>query len=204
MRLPPDSVDQLLDKDNALDGFSRAQVSMILTNPNLEDNPILITIPSEDEESEDTTVDIDICIATVSTGPMNCTAAINTSLEYLNATFGLENLVTDCAETTITTEVISWTEEEIGGFPDIVSEDLGFAIHAREKGYRGRFVEDVICYEDFPDTVRAFRIRHMKWTRGTSEFLSKMGGWLLRAKNITWAEKLDILFPTLSYQRIGP
>ncbi|MCO6490308.1 MAG: glycosyltransferase [Phaeodactylibacter sp.] len=88
--------------------------------------------------------------------------------------------------------------EEVGGFPDIVSEDLGFAIHIREKGYRGRFVEDVVCYEDFPDTVRAFRIRHMKWTRGTSEFLSKKMGWLLKAKNITWTEKLDILFPTLN------
>lgn len=88
--------------------------------------------------------------------------------------------------------------EEIGGFPDIVSEYLGFAIHARELGYRGRFVEDVICYEDFPDTVRAFRIRHMKWTRGTSEFLSKKMAWLLKAKNISWAEKLDILFPTLN------
>lgn len=88
--------------------------------------------------------------------------------------------------------------EEVGGFPDIVSEDLGFAIHIREKGYRGRFVEDVVCYEDFPDTVRAFRIRHMKWTRGTSEFLSKKMGWLLRAKNISWTEKLDILFPTLN------
>ena len=88
--------------------------------------------------------------------------------------------------------------EEVGGFPDIVSEDLGFAIEIRELGYRGRFVEDVICYEDFPDTVRAFRIRHMKWTRGTSEFLSKKMGWLLKAKNISWAEKLDILFPTLN------
>ncbi len=88
--------------------------------------------------------------------------------------------------------------EEIGGFPEIVSEDLGYAIHIREKGYRGRFVEDVICYEDFPDTVRAFRIRHMKWTRGTCEFLKLKMGWLLRAKNISWAEKLDILFPTLN------
>ena len=88
--------------------------------------------------------------------------------------------------------------EEIDGFPDIVSEDLGFAIHAREKGYRGRFVEDVICYEDFPDNVRAFRIRHMKWTRGTSEFLRKKMGWLLRARNISWTEKLDVLFPTLN------
>ena len=88
--------------------------------------------------------------------------------------------------------------EEVGGFPDIVSEDLGFAIEIREKGYRGRFVEDVICFEDFPDTVRSFRVRHMKWTRGTSEFLSKKMAWLLRAKNISWAEKLDILFPTLN------
>lgn len=88
--------------------------------------------------------------------------------------------------------------EEMGGFPDIVSEDLGFAIHARESGYRGRFLENVICYEDFPDSVRAFRIRHMKWTRGTSEFLSKKMGWLLRAKNISWTEKFDILFPTLN------
>ncbi len=88
--------------------------------------------------------------------------------------------------------------KEIGGFPDIVSEDLGFAIHIREKGYRGRFVEDVVCYEDFPDTIRAFRIRHMKWTRGTSEFLKKKMKWLLQAKKITWTEKLDILFPTLN------
>ena len=88
--------------------------------------------------------------------------------------------------------------EEIGGFPDIVSEDLGFAIHAREKGYRGRFLQNVVCYEDFPDTVRSFRVRHMKWTRGTSEFLHKKFKWLVKAKNITWAEKLDILFPTFN------
>ena len=88
--------------------------------------------------------------------------------------------------------------EEIGGFPDIVSEDLGFAIRIREKGYRGRFVEDVICFEDFPDTVRAFRIRHMKWTRGTCEFLFKEAGRLIKSRKITWAEKLDILFPTMN------
>lgn len=88
--------------------------------------------------------------------------------------------------------------EKIGGFPDIVSEDLGFAIHARELGYRGRFLEDVICYENFPDSVRSFRIRHMKWTRGTSEFLKKKMGFLIRAKNISLTEKLDILFPTMN------
>jgi cellulose synthase/poly-beta-1,6-N-acetylglucosamine synthase-like glycosyltransferase len=88
--------------------------------------------------------------------------------------------------------------EKIGGFPEIVSEDLGFAIKIRELGYRGFFQEDVICYEDFPETVRTFRVRHMKWTRGTSEFLSKELKWLIKAKKITWQEKMDILFPTLN------
>lgn len=88
--------------------------------------------------------------------------------------------------------------EKIGGFPDIVSEDLGFAIRAREVGYRGRFIEEVICYEDFPDTVRTFRVRHMKWTRGTCEFLYKEALPLIRSRNISWMEKLDILFPTMN------
>lgn len=88
--------------------------------------------------------------------------------------------------------------EKIGGFPEIVSEDLGFAIRIRELGYRGYFKEDVVCYEDFPETVRAFRVRHMKWTRGTCEFLNKEFRNLVKAKKITVQEKLDILFPTLN------
>lgn len=88
--------------------------------------------------------------------------------------------------------------EAIGGFPEIVSEDLAFAIKARELGYRGRFVEDVVCFEQFPETVRAFRVRHMKWTRGTCEFLHRMGRDLVRSKRISTSEKLDILFPTLN------
>ncbi|MDX2282714.1 MAG: glycosyltransferase [Bacteroidia bacterium] len=88
--------------------------------------------------------------------------------------------------------------EQAGGFPDIVSEDLGYAIRIRELGYRGRFAEDVVCFEDFPETVRAFRVRHMKWTRGTCEFLYRETGRLLRARRIPWMEKLDILMPTLN------
>jgi len=88
--------------------------------------------------------------------------------------------------------------EMAGGFPEIVSEDLAFAIRIRELGYRGKFIEDVVCYEDFPDTIRAFRIRHMKWTRGTCEFLLKEAGRLIRSPKISWMEKLDVLFPTLN------
>lgn len=88
--------------------------------------------------------------------------------------------------------------EEVGGFPEIVSEDLAFAIAIRERGYYGVFAEDVVCFEEFPRDVRAFRIRHVKWTRGTCEFLFKWAGRLIGARRITVAEKLDILFPTLN------
>lgn len=90
----------------------------------------------------------------------------------------------------------SW--EAVGGFPELVSEDLAFAIAIREHGYHGRFVEDVVCLEEFPETVRAFRVRHVKWTRGTCEFLHRWMAPLLRAKSVTTVEKLDILFPTLN------
>lgn len=88
--------------------------------------------------------------------------------------------------------------EEIGGFPEIVSEDLGFSLRARQHGWHGVFVEDVICLEAFPETIRDFRIRHMKWTRGTCEFFAREMWPALRSRTIPLVEKLDVLFPALS------
>jgi len=88
--------------------------------------------------------------------------------------------------------------KQINGFPEIVSEDLAYAIAIREHGYYGTFARDVVCKEDFPETVRAFRIRHIKWTRGTCEFLSHCMSGLVRSRNISLVEKLDILFPTIN------
>ena len=84
----------------------------------------------------------------------------------------------------------------VGGFPEVVSEDLAYAIAIREQGYYGTFAEDVTCFEEFPETVRSFRVRHVKWTRGTCEFLHRYGLDLLRSNRMPWSEKLDILFPT--------
>lgn len=90
----------------------------------------------------------------------------------------------------------AWTAA--GGFPHLVSEDLAFAIAAREQGYVGAFAEDVVCLEEFPDSVRNFRRRHVKWSRGTAEFLDHYVGRLARSRRITTAEKLDILLPTIN------
>lgn len=88
--------------------------------------------------------------------------------------------------------------EDAGGFPELVSEDLAFALRIREKGWRGHFAEEIVCYEDFPETMRAFRVRHMKWTRGTCEFLAKEMRRVLFSPRIPLVEKLDVLFPTLN------
>jgi len=85
-----------------------------------------------------------------------------------------------------------------GGFPELVSEDLAFAIVAREHGYVGAFEKDVVCWEEFPATVRDFRRRHVKWSRGTAEFLHRYAGKLIRSRRISATEKADILFPTVN------
>ncbi|MGE0352897.1 MAG: glycosyltransferase [Gemmatimonadales bacterium] len=88
--------------------------------------------------------------------------------------------------------------EDVGGFPEIVSEDLAFSLRARHHGWHGVFAEHVICQEEFPETIRAFRVRHMKWTRGTCEFFAREMWPALRSRRIPLVEKLDVLFPALS------
>ena len=88
--------------------------------------------------------------------------------------------------------------KQVKGFPELVSEDLAYAIAIRELCYYGTFAEDVVCQEDFPETVRAFRIRHIKWTRGTCEFLAQYMMRLIKSRNVSMVEKMDILFPTIN------
>jgi len=88
--------------------------------------------------------------------------------------------------------------EKVGGFPEIVSEDLAFATRIRQLGYRGYFVREVTCYEDFPETYRQFRKRYEKWVMGACEYLHHEFLPFLMSKRITLTEKLDVLFSSFS------
>ncbi len=83
--------------------------------------------------------------------------------------------------------------KEVGGFPETVTEDLAFSSIIREKGYRGIFAPDVICYEDFPEDYSRFRRRNARWIKGTTEYLLRWYPNLLMSKGVSWFEKLDIL-----------
>ena len=81
----------------------------------------------------------------------------------------------------------------LGGFPEILSEDLAFTSLLRERGYVGLFVPDVVCYEDLPATYPQYLRRQERWIKGTTEYLLRYFPRLARRKNVAWFEKLDIL-----------
>jgi glycosyltransferase involved in cell wall biosynthesis len=58
---------------------------------------------------------------------------------------------------------------EVGKFPEIVSEDFGFALNVSNKRQRGRYLKDIISYEDFPVDFGSFMIRLKKFASGTAE-----------------------------------
>lgn len=52
--------------------------------------------------------------------------------------------------------------ETNGGFPEIVSEDIGFLIDSLYNGYKIIFANDIICDERFPVDYLSFRKRSVK------------------------------------------
>ena len=83
--------------------------------------------------------------------------------------------------------------EEVGGFPEIVAEDLAFSTEAAQLGYRGYFAHDVVSYEDFPEGYRQFRRQQAKYVKGACEYLHRACLPYLKSPNVRWFEKLDVL-----------
>jgi cellulose synthase/poly-beta-1,6-N-acetylglucosamine synthase-like glycosyltransferase len=90
-----------------------------------------------------------------------------------------------------------------GGFPEIVAEDIGFAIDALRAGYRVAFAQDVICEEEFPPDYAAFRKRHKKWTEGNMEFIRTYSRRIFFDRAFKWHERLDIILFTYSLPLTG-
>lgn len=83
--------------------------------------------------------------------------------------------------------------EAVGGFPEVITEDLAFSALLAEKGLQGLFLEDVICYEDFPTSYNAFRRQHERYIIGTTQAMCKYLKRVLKSKQISLTEKIDFL-----------
>ena len=81
--------------------------------------------------------------------------------------------------------------EEVGGFPEVASEDIAFSSVLLERGLRGAYAEEVVCYEDFPDSIASFKKQQQRYVAGVLQAV--MGYWprLLRSRQACWVEKLD-------------
>ena len=81
--------------------------------------------------------------------------------------------------------------EEVGGFPEVASEDIAFSSVLLEQGLRGDYAEEVICFEDFPDSISAFKKQQQRYVAGVLQAVFGFWPSLLRSKKASWIEKLD-------------
>lgn len=88
--------------------------------------------------------------------------------------------------------------EKVGGFPELVSEDLALSTRAAQLGYRGYFVPEVISYEDFPEGYRQIRRQQEKYVKGACEYLHREFLPFVRSPAVRWYEKIDVLLSCLS------
>jgi cellulose synthase/poly-beta-1,6-N-acetylglucosamine synthase-like glycosyltransferase len=86
----------------------------------------------------------------------------------------------------------------VNGFPEIVSEDIALTVELYNHGYRGVFAKDVSVGEAFPETYNAFKRRHKKWSMGSVDFLKHYWKKAFFSRQLTWAQKEDLLINSLS------
>jgi cellulose synthase/poly-beta-1,6-N-acetylglucosamine synthase-like glycosyltransferase len=94
--------------------------------------------------------------------------------------------------------------EAVGGFPEIVSEDLALTTMLREAGYFGVVASDIVCGEGVPRHLNQYRRRYEKWCVGIIEFARLYLRSFLRNKRIPLVEKLDLVFHCLNLLGMVP
>jgi cellulose synthase/poly-beta-1,6-N-acetylglucosamine synthase-like glycosyltransferase len=89
---------------------------------------------------------------------------------------------------------VAW--QTVGKFPEIVSEDFGFALRASNHLLQGRYIDDVVSEEALPHDFGGFIVRLKKFAGGTAELLRSEA--IIRGK-AHFVEKWDFLMMLLWY-----
>ncbi len=99
--------------------------------------------------------------------------------------------------------------EAVKGFPEVVAEDISFAVDVKNSGYRVLYAPNIVCKEEFPVNYLCLKKRQAKWVQGNVEFMKKYNRSITDSK-MTWYERLDIrlshynlpIIPMLSFMLI--
>ncbi len=72
--------------------------------------------------------------------------------------------------------------EAAGGWQaDTLTEDLDLSYRAQLVGWRGRYLADVVCPGELPETVLAFKQQQARWARGGAQSVRKLAADIVRA-----------------------
>jgi len=81
--------------------------------------------------------------------------------------------------------------EDAGGWEhDTLTEDLDLSYRAQIKGWKFRYLEDVIAPAELPITMSALKSQQHRWMKGGAECFVKMWKRLLTAKNVKFADRV--------------
>jgi hypothetical protein len=79
--------------------------------------------------------------------------------------------------------------QAVGGFPDVVSEDVALTIALAQKGWRGSIVTSINAFEGFPQKYASYWQRRLRWIQADTEVVRKMGRQLWQ-KQLGWLPRL--------------
>lgn len=85
--------------------------------------------------------------------------------------------------------------EDAGGWEhDTLTEDLDLSYRAQLKGWKFKFLENVVTDAELPVVMSALKNQQFRWTKGGAENFVKMRSRIVKSKNIPFKTKLHGVF----------
>ena len=87
-----------------------------------------------------------------------------------------------------------------GGFRDgALSEDSDLTVTFYRAGYRVRFMEDAVSYQQVPQSMEGYVKQHIRWGRGLNDVARVHSLETLKDQKLPWALRLELLLFTAGY-----
>lgn len=87
-----------------------------------------------------------------------------------------------------------------GGFRNgAFSEDSDLTVSFHKAGYRVRFAEDAVSYQQVPQTIRGYLRQHIRWGRGIQDVAKTHGLEILQQRSLALPLRFELLLFTAGY-----
>ncbi len=84
--------------------------------------------------------------------------------------------------------------EDAGGWSDkTLTEDLDLSYRAQLKGWKFKYVSDIISDAELPVTMEALKVQQYRWNKGGAQCLKKLFSPIIKSKTMTLKQKVFAL-----------